>query len=180
MSDAATLYWNLEGSGPIDPSNPFSLGSLASPGSLTPVELSFYYESSLALTNLLACGFYISPYDHIYPQPLISNAISDWRELRSWGILQGQTPTGLQINLDKENDYPDNSWQTFSTQVGSTMFNKIPLIKEAVSLGGGVFASVDQELPLAGKVYFKLRLNSPGNASHAGLRYFNLIFDYSY
>lgn len=173
-----SFYWNLEGTGPIDPAVPFNLGDLDSPGELTPIELSFYYEANPYQAKLFDCGFYLARFDHVYPQVLVSSSTQDYRELQSWGDLQGPTISGLQINLDKKNNYPENSWQTFSRQQGSSIFNKIPLSKDGVSLGGGTFYSYDRELPLVGKVYFKLQIVAPSSADRAGLHYFNLNFDY--
>ena len=178
MSNPITLFWRYEPTElAIDPDTIMSLGSLDSPGSLDPIELCFYFETSLDIDMLKSGGFCLNPYGKTYPQPLASNAARDWRELRSWGDI---STMGLQINLDKANGYPEGSWQSFSKQSGVTMFNKILLIKVAVSLGGGLFHDTDQELPIAGVVYLKLRLLAPTGVDHTGLRYFNLVFDYTY
>jgi hypothetical protein len=182
MSNPITLFWSTINEGPpssvtnINPDTPFDLGNLGSPGSLSAMELSFYFESTEGIEKLLNCGFYISPYDKVYPQPLTGEAVGDWRELRQWGDV---ATMGLQINLDKANEYPEASWQSFSKTAGGTQFNKISLVKEAVVLGEG-FNDTDHELPISGAVYFQLRLLAPVGVDHVGLRYFNLVFDYTY
>lgn len=178
MADV-TIIWEKEGVS-VSPGVDLDLGTITSlPGSITPVEMRLYYSAAPEITKLKDCSFSLSAYSRVYPNPLQSNATTDLEYLGRWGAIDTSLPTGVHINLNKANNYPSASWQTFKPGQGWTIWNGIPVVKEAVRLPGGSYHDTDGEVPVEASVYFLIRIGAPLGVVRVGDFYFSLVFNFT-
>jgi|WetSurMetagenome_2_1015567.scaffolds.fasta_scaffold72323_2 hypothetical protein len=174
-----TLFWEQVGTGILDQTAPLNLGNIGSiPGATSPIELKITYATNESITKLINCGLNISPYGFIYPTN--GNGVqTDVIELQQWGDLIGESnKAGFLINMNKEDDYPDNSWIPFNSVDGISEFSPLQLLSTAVQLSGGGYHNVHGEIPLAAAVYFKVKVVAPVGVA-VGHRYASLVLDFS-
>lgn len=178
MSDV-NVIWE-KGGVSVYPGSDLDLGTISSlPGSITPVEMRLYYSAVPEITLLKDCTLSVSAYTRVYPNPLQSSAAKDLDQIGQWGIMDVGLPTGIHINLNKANNYPSNSWQVLRPGQGWTIWNGIPVVKEAVRLPGGTYHDTDGEVPVEASVYFMLRVGVPAGIARVGNFYFSLVFNFT-
>jgi len=176
---AVTIFWELIGTGSIDPSSPIDLGNIASvPGETNLVELKTYFTTSGATLQLINCALFLSLYSFPYPNSLESNAFQDMVQLKAWGGLVGQAShTGVLVNMNKQNGYPVGSWLPLNATAGASAYTPLILAKEAIQLQGGGFSNTNGVLPLGAAAYFQLKVRAPVGADSLR-RYFSLVLNY--
>jgi hypothetical protein len=174
-----TIYWEIVGIGPIDQSDPISLGNIAvSPGETTALELKLYFTSEGNTTKLVNCAVFAALYSMLYQNVPDTSAFGDFVELRGWGDKVGESQSaGVLINMDKQNSYPLGSWVSLNSLAGFTQTNPVVLVKESVQLEGGGYHTTDGEIPINATAYFQVKIGSPVGAT-SGERYFSLVLDY--
>jgi hypothetical protein len=179
MSDV-TIFWSKDGSA-VSFASPFNFDDVI-PGDeiiSETVEFSFYFTSTAGVTILTDCGLYLSPFSGIYPNADRS-ALSDWRAIRSWGDVLGQTiKMGVQFNMNKADDYPDGDWVAVSSTVGCSQGNKITLSRKAVVPSGGGSYGQDGSFPIDAVGYLQARVVVPYSPDITGKYFGDIVFDYT-
>ncbi len=161
---ALTFTWSEDANGPsVD--LPLDLGS-GGVGEDDPEEVLLWvrHDHVVPVTN---ARLYIGPYSGDDYEGVLEPQ-HDWEDILEGGDGSGDTIYGiLQVNVDEDNDFPEASWRTVTSDYGSTL-------DTAILLG---------DIPTGDGKSIKLRfdfLDDIDSGNEVGIRQIDLRLTYTY